>query len=225
MRWLYGRGQIVREEGKPTRLIGINMDITERPALEDDLRKLTKTEERVQQEVAAREAVQAKLAYAQKIRSIGELTDGFAHDFNNILAVITGTIDILSEGVAHQPELAEIVRAMSAAAERGAKLTSSLLAFGRKQPLRPRATDVALLIQSTKGVLESTLGRQIEVDYRHKDDIGNVLIDPDQLTAALVNIGINARDAMPNAGSARCRPPFRNDLAHRSDLISPTIPG
>jgi PAS domain S-box-containing protein len=201
VRWLYGRGQIVREEGKPTRLIGINMDITERRALEDNLRELTRTlEERVQQEVAAREAVQAKLAHTQKIRSIGELTGGIAHDFNNILTVITGTIDILAEGVADDPELAAIARAMSAAADRGAKLTSSLLAFGRKQPLRPRSTDVASLIGATRELLQSTLGRQIEIDCRLKGDVGRALIDPDQLTAALVNLGINARDAMPDGG-------------------------
>ena len=177
------------------------MDITERRALEDNLRELTKTlEDRVQQEVAAREAVQAKLAHAQKIRSIGELTGGIAHDFNNILTVITGTIDILAEGVADRPELASIARAMSAAADRGAKLTSSLLAFGRKQPLRPRSTDVASLIGATKELLQSTLGRQIEIICRLNEGIGSVLIDPDQLTAALVNLGINARDAMPGGG-------------------------
>ncbi|MDO9564451.1 MAG: PAS domain-containing protein, partial [Bradyrhizobium sp.] len=85
VRWIYSRGQIIREPGKPTRLIGINMDITERRKLEDDLRELTRTlEQRVEQEVAAREAAQVKLAHAQKIRSIGELTGGVAHDFNNL---------------------------------------------------------------------------------------------------------------------------------------------
>jgi signal transduction histidine kinase len=77
---------------------------------------------------------QAKLAHAQKIQSIGELTGGVAHDFNNLLTVITGTIDTLADGVADRPEMASIVRMIGLAADRGAKLTSNLLAFARKQP-------------------------------------------------------------------------------------------
>ena len=201
VRWIYSRGQIVREQGKPTRLIGINMDITERRKLEDDLRELTRTlEQRVEQEVAAREAAQLKLAHAQKIRSIGELTGGVAHDFNNLLTVITGSVDTLTEGVADRPELAAIVQMIGLAADRGAKLTSNLLAFARKQPLRPRNTDVEALIATTSGLLTSVLGRQIEINYNKRGYIGTVLVDPDQLSSALVNLGINARDAMPNGG-------------------------
>ncbi|MFO1110118.1 MAG: ATP-binding protein [Bradyrhizobium sp.] len=202
VRWLYGRGQLVREKGKPTRLIGINMDITERKILEDEFRELTRTlEKRVEQEVAAREAAQTRLAHAQKLQSIGELTGGVAHDFNNLLTVITGTIDILREGVADRPALAAIVRTIGQAADRGAKLTSNLLAFARKQPLRPRSTDVEALIATASDLLVSALGRQIEINCIKRGYIGTVLVDPDQLTSAIVNLGINARDAMPNGGS------------------------
>ena len=183
VRWIYSRGQIVSEKGKPTRLIGINMDITERRKLEDDLRELTRTlEQRVEQEVAAREAAQMKLAHAQKIQSIGELTGGVAHDFNNLLTVITGSIDTLAEGVADRPQLAAIVEMIGLAADRGAKLTSNLLAFARKQPLRPRNTDVEALIATTSGLLASVLGRQIEINYNKRGYIGTVLVDPDQLS-------------------------------------------
>ena len=201
VRWIYSRGQIVREPGKATRLIGINMDITERRKLEDDLRELTRTlEQRVEQEVAAREAAQIKLAHAQKIQSIGELTGGVAHDFNNLLTVITGSIDMLAEGVADRPRLATIVKMIESAADRGAKLTASLLAFARKQPLRPRSTDVETLIATTSELLMSVLGRQIEIDVAKRGYVGTVFVDPDQLSSALVNLGINARDAMPNGG-------------------------
>ena len=201
VRWMYSRAQIVRGRGKPTRLIGINMDITERRMLEDDLRELTRTlEQRVEQEVAAREAAQARLAHAQKIQSIGQLTGGVAHDFNNLLTVITGTIDTLAEGVADRPQLAAIVKMIGSAADRGAKLTSNLLAFARKQPLRPRSTDVEALIATTADLLVSALGRQIEINCVKRGYVGTALIDPDQLTSALVNLGINARDAMPNGG-------------------------
>jgi PAS domain S-box-containing protein len=201
VRWVYSRGQLIREEGKPTRLVGINMDITERRILEDELRELTRTlEQRVEQEVAAKEAAQTRLAHAQKIQSIGELTGGVAHDFNNLLTVITGTIDILAQGVADRPQLAAIARMIGSAAERGAKLTSNLLAFARKQPLRPRSTDVEALIATTSDLLVSALGRQIEFNGIKRGYVGSVMVDPDQLTSALVNLGINARDAMPNGG-------------------------
>lgn len=202
VRWLYGRGQLVREKGKPTRLIGINMDITERKLLEDELRELTRTlEKRVEQEVAAREAAQTKLAHAQKLQSIGQLTGGVAHDFNNLLTVITGTIDILGEGVADRPALAAIVRMIGEAADRGASLTSSLLSFARKQPLRPRSTDVEALLATASDLLASSLGRHIEINCIKRGYIGTVLVDPDQLTSAIVNLGINARDAMPDGGT------------------------
>jgi signal transduction histidine kinase len=201
VRWIYTRGQIVREPGKPTRLIGINMDITERRILEDNLRELTRTlEQRVEQEVAAREAAQMRLAHAQKIRSIGELTGGVAHDFNNLLTVITGTIDTLADGVADRPQMAAIVQMIGSAADRGAKLTSNLLAFARRQPLRPRNTDIEALIATTSDLLVSALGRQIAVNCIRRGYIGTVFVDPDQLTSALVNLGINARDAMPDGG-------------------------
>ena len=201
VRWVYSRGQLIREEGKPTRLVGINMDITERRILEDELRELTRTlEQRVEQEVAAKEAAQTRLAHAQKIQSIGELTGGVAHDFNNLLTVITGTIDTLAEGVADRPQLASIARMIGSAADRGAKLTSNLLAFARKQPLRPRSTDVEALIAATSDLLVSALGRQIEFNCIKRGYVGSVMVDPIQLTSALVNLGINARDAMPNGG-------------------------
>ncbi|MEP6836941.1 MAG: ATP-binding protein [Bradyrhizobium sp.] len=201
VRWLHGRGQLLREPGKPTRLIGINMDVTERRALEDNLRELTRTlEQRVEQEVSAKEAALNRLAHAQKIQSIGELTGGVAHDFNNLLTVITGSVDTLADGVADRPELASIVKLIESAADRGAKLTSNLLAFARKQPLQPRSTDVAALIAAAGDLLVSALGKQIEVNCVKRGDIGTVLVDPDQLTAAIVNLGINARDAMPDGG-------------------------
>lgn len=202
VRWIYSRGELVREEGKPTRLVGINMDITERRILEDELRELTRTlEQRVEQEVAAREAAQARLAHSEKIQSIGELTGGVAHDFNNLLTVITGTIDILAEGVADRPELAAIARTIASAADRGAKLTSNLLAFARRQPLRPRSTNVGALIATINNLLVAALGKQIAVNCTTHDYVGTILVDPDQLTSALVNLGINARDAMPLGGT------------------------
>jgi PAS domain S-box-containing protein len=201
IRWLHGRGHVVREDGGPKKLIGINIDVTERRAVEDYRRDQTRLlEDRVAQEVAARELAENRLAHAEKLRLIGELAGGVAHDFNNLLTVITGTTETLAEGVADRPELATIAQLIATAAERGAKLTGSLLAFARRQPLRPRPTHIDALIKSTCELLGSTIGRQIEVRSVCAGPAGSAFVDPDQLTSAIVNLGLNARDAMPMGG-------------------------
>ena len=202
MRWIFTRAHAIRNSrGKAERLIGVDIDITERRATEDELRDLTRNlETRVQEAVAAREATQLRLAQAQKMQSVGQLTGGIAHDFNNLLTVIIGTIDMLAEGVADNPNLAKIAKSIGEAAERGTQLTASLLAFARKQPLRPREVDVRALIAEVHQLVEPTIGRRIEVDCRLQGDVGSVLVDPIQLSSALVNLAINARDAMPNGG-------------------------
>jgi signal transduction histidine kinase len=143
---------------------------------------------------------QQQLAQSQKMEAVGQLTGGIAHDFNNILTVITGTIEILADAVAHEPKLAEIAEMISAAAQRGAELTQHLLAFSRKQPLNPRATDTNELVIGAARLLRPTLGEHIEIDSMLKEDAWPALVDPGQLTTALVNLAVNARDAMPNGG-------------------------
>jgi len=128
------------------------------------------------------------------------LTGGIAHDFNNILTVITGTVEILAEGVADRPELAIIAKMIDDAATRGANLTQQLLAFARKQPLQPREIDVNELIVDTTKLLRPTLGEHIEIETRLEDDPWRALADPSQLSTALLNLAINARDAMPSGG-------------------------
>jgi PAS domain S-box-containing protein len=202
MRWIFTRAHAIRNsQGKTERLIGVDIDITERRATEDELRDLTRNlETRVQEAVAAHEVAQQRLGQAEKMQSVGQLTGGIAHDFNNLLTVIIGTIDMLAEGVANNPNLAKIVKSIGDAAERGMHLTASLLAFARKQPLRPREVDVRALIAEVHQLVEPTIGRQIEVDCRLQDNVGSVLVDPIQLSSALVNLAINARDAMPGGG-------------------------
>ncbi len=145
-------------------------------------------------------AFEEQLRQSQKMESIGQLTGGIAHDFNNMLTVITGTIDIISDGVADQPHLAAIARLISEAADRGAELTRLLLAFARKQPLRPDETDVNGLVAGLQSLLRPTLGEQIEVETVLADDVWPIYVDRGQLESALVNLAVNARDAMPNGG-------------------------
>ncbi len=151
-------------------------------------------------DITAKRAAEEQLFQAQKMESVGQLTGGIAHDFNNMLTVITGTIEILADGVKHDPALASIAKMINDAADRASQLTANLLAFARKQPLRPLETDVNALIEEVVKLLAPTLGRQIEIETALSDRAWPALVDRSQLTSALVNLAINARDAMPDGG-------------------------
>ncbi len=144
--------------------------------------------------------IEQQLRHAQKMDAIGQLTGGVAHDFNNLLTVITSTIDIMADGVADKPELAAIAKLIGEAAARGAELTSQLLSFARKQALQPREVDVNGLVLASAKLLRPTLGENIEVDTKLDDATWPAMIDPGQLTTAILNLAVNARDAMPHGG-------------------------
>ena len=168
-------------------------------ALEEEIRHRRKAEAMVKrfQEIEANEA---QVRQAQKMEAVGQLTGGVAHDFNNILTVITGTIEILGEAVKDRPHLVQITDMISAAAARGADLTRHLLAFARRQPLQPRNTDVNALVIDAARLLRPTLGEQIEIESMLAHDSAPALIDPSQLSTAILNLALNARDAMPDGG-------------------------
>ena len=151
-------------------------------------------------DLTEKHAVEAQFRQAQKMEAVGQLTGGIAHDFNNILTVITGTIGILGDAVADQPELAVIATMIDEAAERGGQLTKHLLAFARKQPLQPREIDVNNLVLETVKLLRPTIGEQVQIDPCLDKDTWSALIDPNQLTSAILNLALNARDAMPDGG-------------------------
>jgi nitrogen-specific signal transduction histidine kinase/ActR/RegA family two-component response regulator len=140
-----------------------------------------------------------QLRQAQKMEAVGQLTGGVAHDLNNILTVITGTIEILAEAVADRPEMVAIAKMIDEAAARGADLTQRLLAFARKQPLQPREVDVNKLVMEATNLLRPTLGEHVEVRMTLAD-VSPALIDPSQLTNAILNLALNARDAMADGG-------------------------
>jgi signal transduction histidine kinase/ActR/RegA family two-component response regulator/HAMP domain-containing protein len=155
--------------------------------------------------VVAHDATETKeterqLRQSQKLDAIGQLTGGVAHDFNNILTVITGTAEILADGVADRPHLLTIARMIDQAADRGAELTRHLLAFARRQPLEPRNVDINNLVLDTAQLLRPTLGEHVEIESMLDPDVEPALIDPSQLSTALLNLAVNARDAMPNGG-------------------------
>ncbi len=145
-------------------------------------------------------AAEDRIRQAEKMEAVGQLTGGIAHDFNNILTVITGTIEILAEAVEKEPQLAAITRMIDEAATRGAELTQHLLAFARKQPLQPREADVNTLIIDTVKLLRPTLGEHIEIESAFEDEACVATVDPNQLATAILNLALNARDAMPDGG-------------------------
>jgi len=149
-------------------------------------RALRKTEERLRQ--------------AQKMEVVGQLAGGVAHDFNNLLAIIYGNLDLLDEALADRPDLRQIVQNTMNAAGRGASLTHQLLAYSRLQPLDPRVLDLSKLIVEMTRLLQRTLGETIEVQTQVQDNLWKTLIDPNQLENAVLNLAVNARDAMLNGG-------------------------
>jgi PAS domain S-box-containing protein len=148
---------------------------------------------------AARET-ERQLQQAQKLDAIGKLTGGVAHDFNNMLTVITGTTETLVAELARQPELQSVARLIDDAAERCGELIRHLLAFARKQTLQPRNVDINGAVLDIAKLLRPTLGEQIEIETILERGITTSHIDPSQLAHSVLNMAINARDAMPNGG-------------------------
>jgi signal transduction histidine kinase/CheY-like chemotaxis protein len=164
----------------------------------DQLKALIEEKDRL---LCEKNVADLQLRQAQKMQAVGQLTGGIAHDLNNILTVITGTIEILAEGVADRPELLAITRMIDQAGARGADLTQRLLAFARKQPLQPREVDVNALVMEAAKLLRPMLGEQVEVHLMLGADTSRALIDPRLLTSAILNLALNARDAMANGGN------------------------
>ena len=169
-------------------------------AVRERTQELWEANQALKAEAHEREAAEAQLRQVQKMEAVGQLTGGIAHDFNNILTVITGTIEILADAVKGEPQLAAITRMIDEAASRGADLTQHLLAFARKQPLEPKITDVNTLIIDTAKLLQRTLGEHVEIESVFDDETCPAIVDPNQLATAILNLALNARDAMPDGG-------------------------
>ena len=158
---------------------------------------------RVEQRTRERELALAQLHAAQKLETLGQLTGGVAHDFNNLLTPIIGSLDLLRRQLpANDKALRQIDMALQAAS-RAASLVQRLLAFARRQDLQPRPVDVGELLQGMDELISRSIGPQVHVQIDVPDDIPPALIDPNQLELAVLNLAINARDAMPNGGTIR----------------------
>ena len=152
-------------------------------------------------EKADRERVEAQLRQAQKMEAIGQLTGGVAHDFNNMLGVIIGSLELVQRRLKKSDfAIDRFVEAAQAAAERAATLTQRLLAFARKQPLAPQVFDTNKMIANMSELLRSTIGEQIRIETVLAGGLWHTKADPHQLENAIINVAVNARDAMPEGG-------------------------
>lgn len=152
-------------------------------------------------EIAGREALERQLVQAQKMEAVGQLTSGIAHDFNNLLTVVLGNTSILRDRLTDNAELSKFADRAIAGANRGAELTRQLLAFTRKQPLQPETIDIAAQMNAMNRLLRRTLGENIEIVTQAEPAPWPIDADPTQLENCIVNLAINARDAMPDGGT------------------------
>ena len=172
-------------------------------------RALSETNNRLQVEIAEREKTEAALHQAQKLQAVGQLAGGIAHDFNNMLATVLGNLELMERRVAQSTEswspadaerLARLIERATGAVQRGSQLTSRLLAFSRRQRLSARPTDLNKLVTELITLASSTLGRRVRVIPDLASDLWPALVDPSQVEAAILNLCLNARDAMKDGG-------------------------
>ena len=202
--WFLVRAEPLHDaDGQIVRWIGVNTDIDDRRRHSAELARLNET---LEDQVAARtrELMMAEeaLRQSQKMEAVGQLTGGLAHDFNNLLTGVLGSLELLGIRMA-QGRLADVERytlAAQGAAKRAAALTHRLLAFSRRQTLDPRPTDVNRLIAGLEDMVRRTVGPQVTVEVVAAGGLWPTLVDPNQLENALLNLCINARDAMPDGG-------------------------
>ncbi|MBV8936630.1 MAG: PAS domain-containing protein [Alphaproteobacteria bacterium] len=218
-RWFKARGTPVRDNGRTVKWFGTCTDITDivearetlrrgREELErlvtDRTRSLAAANDRLTAEIAERQRTEAALLQAQKLEAVGQLTSGVAHDFNNLLTAILGNLEMMERRLKSEEPLRRL-QAARLAAERGARLTHQLLAFSRKQRLAPTPLDLNRLVSEASDMLFRTIGATVRIETVLTDGLWPALVDPTQIELVLLNLAINARDAMPEGGRLTIR--------------------
>ena len=181
--------------------VGANIDITEAKRAEEDLKRINELlEERVGEALAEKAKAEADLMHAQRMEAVGRLTGGVAHDFNNLLTVVIGALDIMLRSPNDAAKRQKLGEAALAAARRGEGLTHQLLAFSRRQALRPEAVDLNVQIRESEPLLRRAVGEAVEFKLKLRRGGARVNVDPSQFEAALLNLVVNARDAVGDKG-------------------------
>jgi signal transduction histidine kinase len=162
--------------------------------------ELEQANTKLREEIVGRERAQAALLQAQKIEALGQLVGGVAHDFNNLLMAVIGNLDLLSKRLGEDARLHRLLDGAMEGARRGATLTQRLLAFARKQELKAQATDVRSLVEDMIGLIDRSVGPMVRIELHAEENMPVVDVDPNQLEMALLNLAVNARDAMVTGG-------------------------
>ncbi|RZI54489.1 MAG: PAS domain S-box protein [Pseudomonas sp.] len=234
--WIEANGRVDHaEDGTPLRFPGVLLDVQERRALQEErdrnaaaLRALNETlEQRVEQRSKELQASQEQLRQSQKMEAIGQLTGGIAHDFNNMLATITSSLELMNRRIASGKggDLTRYLTLASTAAQSAAALIKRLLAFSRKQTLDLQALDVNAAIAQMEDMLRRSIGEQIQFELALQPGLPTVKSDRNQLENALLNLTINARDAMPEGGVIRISTSSRELDASYAAMHPGVIPG
>ncbi len=215
--WVQVNGRAMKDAHGQTRsLVGVVMDMTERKRSEEALRQSNELLERrvaertaelershatILEEVGQRQAVEDQLRQAQKMEMIGQLTGGVAHDFNNLLMAVLSNLELLRKHATDDPRTIRLIEGATQGAKRGAALTQRLLAFARRQSLIVEPASISALVDGMRSLLERSVGPAIALTFRLADDLPLARVDANQVELALLNLVVNARDAMPEGGS------------------------
>lgn len=176
IRWVNVKGRTFYDGQRPVRITGVTADITQRREVDEQLRQ------------------------AQKMEAVGQLTGGIAHDFNNLLMIIGGSLDMLGRRMVDEPKVRELFEAARQAVSRGSKLNQQLLAFSRRQDLHMEVVQINDLIPTFEHLLDRAVGETVKMEFVEDRDLWECRTDPHQLETAILNLAINARDAMPKGG-------------------------
>jgi len=188
-------------DGQVAGFVGVAFDVTEPKQAEADLKRINELlEDRVGEALAEKAKAEADLMHAQRMEAVGRLTGGVAHDFNNLLTVVIGALDIILRSPDDAAKRQKLGEAALSAARRGERLTHQLLAFSRRQALRPEAVDLNALIRQSDPLLRRAVGEAVELKFKLKRGGARVNVDPAQFEAALLNLVVNARDALGDKG-------------------------
>lgn len=203
VRWISGYGHTVPNSDRHSlRMVGLNVDVTERREAEAVLaRDRAELERLVEERTRDLEQTQTRLAHAQRMEALGQLAGGIAHDFNNVLQAVQGGAGLIERRASDPPTVRRIAHMVHEAATRGSAITRRLLAFSRRGELRAEAVDAAGLLSGIREILSHTLNSRVQVRVRLDPDLPLLFADKGQLETVLVNLGTNARDAMPAGGA------------------------
>ena len=211
--------------GAERALRGLNETLEARVA--ERTNELEATNRQLRSQIEERERVESTLRQMQRLEAVGQLTSGVAHDFNNLLTVVLGNLGFMERELAEaNPKLKQRISHMRLASERGAKLTSQLLAFSRRQRLEPKPIDINDALASMRDLLQSSLGGSVRVNTVFRPGVWWALVDPTQIELVVLNLAINARDAMDVGGSvtvetanATLGPPERPEEPHAGEYV------